>query len=76
MAYKVQFSAEAVRDGYWEIFHDDDCGVTMDGPDGRICPKCKFFVDLQSLGARPTAKNELIVPHDYSLDKSSAGGES
>ncbi len=58
MPYKVPFSAEAVHDGYWEIFHDDDCGVTMS--DGRVCPKCKFFVDLQSLGARPTAKNEKL----------------
>lgn len=47
-----EFSAEAVATGYWEIYHDDDCGeLVIDSH----CVVCKFFVDLQSLGARKTA---------------------
>ena len=48
-----EFSAQAVADGYWEIYHDDDCGeLVVD----RVCTKCRFFVDLQSLAARKTGK--------------------
>lgn len=54
MANKIPFSAEAVDDGYWEIYHDDDCGVTLDAH-GK-CPVCGFYPDLQSKGARRTNK--------------------
>lgn len=55
---KVPFSAQAVEDGYWEIYHDDDCGaVVID----RRCTVCRFFVDLQSLGARRTKKGEACL---------------
>jgi hypothetical protein len=48
-----EFSVQSVADGYWEIYHDDDCGeLVVD----RHCVKCKFFVDMQSLGARKTGK--------------------
>lgn len=58
MSWKVPFDMQAVHDGYWEIYHDDDCGeLVID----RHCTKCGFFVDLQSLGARPTPKNERIA---------------
>src|SRR5271167_4639712 len=40
----IPFSAQAVRDGYWEYFHDDDCGETLDN---GLCRKCGFVVDLQ-----------------------------
>jgi hypothetical protein len=49
---EIPFSAQAVAAGYWEIFHDDDCGATLT-PDG-LCPKCGFYPDLQSKGARRT----------------------
>lgn len=55
----VLFSAQAVADGYWELYHDDDCGVTLiDSPGHRnkICPVCGFSPDMQSLGARRTNK--------------------
>lgn len=54
---KVQFSAQAVEDGYWEIYHDDDC-------DGiipiytNVCSKCGMHPDLQSRGARRTNKKK------------------
>lgn len=51
----IPFSSQAVFDGYWEIYHDDGCGETALWSDGR-CPKCGFLPDLQSLGARRTAK--------------------
>jgi len=53
--HDVPFSAQAVRDGYWEVFHDDDCGeVLVNG----FCPKCGFSPDLQSLGARRVEKKQ------------------
>ena len=49
---------QSVADGYWEVYHDDDCGQTIPwfGGDGK-CPKCGFRPDMQSIAARPTAKN-------------------
>lgn len=62
----VPFSAQSVDDGYWELFHDDDCGETLiTSPSGYLnswCPKCKFSPDMQSLGARRT-KKELVAPN-------------
>lgn len=51
----VPFSMEAVREGYWAIYHDDDCGAELT-PDGK-CPRCNFVPDMQSLGARRTPKH-------------------
>lgn len=56
---KVPFSMEAVEAGYWELYHDDDCGETLimvPGHRGYYCPKCHFCPDLQSKGARRTGK--------------------
>ena len=46
-----EFSLQTIEEGWWEIYHDDDCGETL--VDGR-CPKCGFVPDMQSLGARKT----------------------
>ena len=46
-----EFSAQAVADGYWEIYHDDDCGSVI--INGR-CLACNRGVDMQSLSARRT----------------------
>lgn len=55
---KVPFSAQAVEDGYWEVYHDDSCGVVLIY---GYCPACKFHPDLQSLGARRTKKGEACL---------------
>jgi hypothetical protein len=47
----VPFSFQAVIDGYWEFYHDDDCGAVLD-PDTKICSACGWRPDLQSMGAR------------------------
>lgn len=47
------FSNQSVRDGYWEIYHDDSCGEILVNDK---CPKCGFSPDLQSRGARRTGK--------------------
>jgi hypothetical protein len=49
-----EFSAQAVFDGYWEIYHDDDCdGVITPYPE-NLCLKCGMHPDFQSRGARKT----------------------
>lgn len=48
----VPFSAQAVADGYWEVYHDDDCGQAFDWFGGTGCPKCGFRPDMQSIAAR------------------------
>ena len=52
----VPFSAQAVADGYWEVYHDDDCGQAFDWFGGAGCPKCGFRPDMQSIAARKTNK--------------------
>ena len=52
---QVPFSFQAVIDGYWEFYHDDDCGAVLD-PDTKICFACGWRPDLQSMGARRTNK--------------------
>ena len=47
------------RDHGWELVHEDDCGAVLN--DNRLCPKCGFVVDFQSLAAR------RIEPVDTSL---------
>jgi hypothetical protein len=47
----VPFSFQAVIDGYWEFYHDDDCGAVLD-PDTKVCSACGWRPDLQSMGAR------------------------
>ena len=61
MAYEVPWEAEnALSDGYWEVYHDDDCdGVITPYPE-NLCLKCGMHPDLQSRGARPTAKNKKL----------------
>lgn len=47
----IPFSFDAVLDGYWEFYHDDDCGAVLD-PYTKICSTCKWCPDMQSMGAR------------------------
>lgn len=58
----VPFSAQAVWDGYWEFYHDDDCGAVLD-PDTKVCSACRWRPDLQSMGARRTNKADA-PPND------------
>lgn len=51
-----EFNAQSVEDGFWEVFHDDDCGETFDWFGGGKCPKCGFRPDMQSIAARKTRK--------------------
>lgn len=51
-----EFSAQAVADGFWEVYHDDDCGETFSWFEGGGCPKCGFRPDMQSIAARRTGK--------------------
>lgn len=53
----VPFSAQAVADGYWEVYHDDDCGEAFDWFGGGICLKCGFRPDMQSIAARRVARD-------------------
>lgn len=50
------FSAENVAAGYWEIYHDDDCGGILTPYPENLCLKCGVHPDLQSRGARKTGK--------------------
>lgn len=53
-----EFSAQSVADGYWEVYHDDDCdGVITPYPE-NLCLKCGMHPDFQSRGARKTNKKE------------------
>jgi hypothetical protein len=47
----VPFSFQAVLDGYWEFYHDDDCDAVLD-PDSKICSACGWRPDFQSISAR------------------------
>lgn len=49
-----EFNSQAVADGYWEVYHDDDCGEAFDWFGGAVCPKCGFRPDMQSIAARKT----------------------
>jgi hypothetical protein len=51
------FSFQAVLDGDWEFYHDDDCGARLD-PYSKICTACGWRPDLQSMGARRIEKKE------------------
>jgi hypothetical protein len=48
------FSAQSVADGYWEVYHEDNCDETFDWFGGGKCLKCGFRPDLQSIAARKT----------------------
>lgn len=64
----IPFNADTTAEGYWEVFHDDDCGVVFDWFGGGKCPACGFRPDMQSIGARRTSK-EYIVNQDVELWK-------
>jgi hypothetical protein len=52
----IPFTAQSWADGYWEVYHDDDCdGVITPYPE-NLCLKCGMHPDLQSRGARRTSK--------------------
>jgi hypothetical protein len=48
---RVPFSHQAVLDGHWEFYHDDDCGAVLD-PVTKRCSACGWVPDMQSMGAR------------------------
>ena len=49
-----QLNADSVDAGFWEVYHDDDCGEAFGWFDGKGCPKCGFRPDMQSIAARRT----------------------
>jgi hypothetical protein len=51
-----EFCMANVDAGYWEVYHDDDCGQAFDWFGGAGCPKCGFRPDMQSIAARKTGK--------------------
>jgi hypothetical protein len=53
---KSEFSAQAAADGWWEIYHDDDCGGIITPYPENLCLRCGMHPDLQSRGARRTSK--------------------
>ena len=54
---KIPFSVQAVEDGYWEIYHDDDCDGIIP-VHTNVCSKCGMHPDFQSRGARRTSKTK------------------
>lgn len=60
MKENIPFSVQAVADGYWEVYHDDDCGGVITPYPGNLCLKCGMHPDFQSRGARRTGKSQSI----------------
>jgi hypothetical protein len=60
----VPFSFQAVLDGHWEFYHDDDCGAVLD-PDTRRCSACGWAPDMQSQGARRVTRTFSLFPMDH-----------
>jgi hypothetical protein len=54
----IPFSAEAVAAGYWEIYHDDDCGGVITPYPENLCLLCGMHPDFQSRGARRVKKEQ------------------
>lgn len=52
-----EFSSESWADGYWEVYHDDDCGGVITPYPENLCLKCGMHPDFQSRGARKTGKS-------------------
>lgn len=49
------------------LFHDDDCGATLEADDN--CPKCGFHPDMQSLGLREANVNDIDIPEIRTIVK-------
>lgn len=56
----VPFSFQAVLDGHWEFYHDDDCGAILD-PETKRCSVCGWAPDLQSQGARRVKRGTPMI---------------
>lgn len=68
-----EFNAQSVADGYWEVYHDDDCEEAFDWFGGAVCPKCGFRPDMQSIAARKIHANQVPIKLSFDAPCSACG---